>query len=162
MQTGLGWNLDNKGPGLNQCSEENRDKFNWISHTYSHQHLDWLNNCGNGAPTCIKTSPEKVQSELQRNVDLIDGSTGHMFVDDPEGLAKYFSSKSMVTPEISALVPAGYTPVAGEDAGVRIYGRPRNVESLTVLEDFGIRYVTGDNSRYESVSVYWAIHIWFD
>jgi hypothetical protein len=63
---------------------------------------------------------------------------------------KYFSSISMVTPEISGLVPAGFTP---PEKDVRIYGRPRNNETLTVLEQHGIRYVMGDNSRFVSGSV---------
>jgi hypothetical protein len=54
-----------------------------------------------------------------------------------------------VTPEISGLVPSGFTPPYSD---VRIYGRPRNVESLSMLESRGIRYVTGDNSRSVGIS----------
>lgn len=63
----------------------------------------------------------------------------------PLPCSTYFSSKSLVCPEISGLVPAGFKPPYND---VRIYGRPRNVESLSVLESRGIRYVVGDNSRY--------------
>lgn len=35
------------GVGLNKCLLDNKKKFNWVSHTWTHQHLDWLN-----APNC--------------------------------------------------------------------------------------------------------------
>ena len=60
---------------------------------------------------------------------------------------KYFSSKSLVPPEISGLVPAGWKVGAGESNDVRIFGRPRNAEILQVVVSKGIRYVTGDSSR---------------
>lgn len=84
---GLGWGLDKAGPGLNQCSEQNRDAFNWISHTFSHQHLDWANDCGEKAVKCIPTTASQIERELQKNIDLIDGKVGcHMFCNDPQGL----------------------------------------------------------------------------
>jgi hypothetical protein len=78
--------------GLNRCSEVNRDKFFWVSHTYSHQHLDWAGGCTPEGLNCNPTSPGKVGSEIDKNVELINGDlTGNMFYEDPEGL-KYVSS----------------------------------------------------------------------
>lgn len=39
---------EKKGRGLNQCSRANQNKLFWVSHTWTHQHLDWLNGdeCG--------------------------------------------------------------------------------------------------------------------
>jgi hypothetical protein len=87
LRAGFGWKLENSGPGLNECSQKNRDKFFWISHTYTHQQLDWLGPCSPAGVNCTPTPPDKVAWEVEMNVALINGSLdGSMFVDDPQGL----------------------------------------------------------------------------
>ena len=65
---GVGFYQENPEPkygkGLSQCLRENVGAFDWVSHTWTHQHLDWLNGdeckgkesmCGVFLPLCAYT-----------------------------------------------------------------------------------------------------------
>eukprot|EP00123_Amoebidium_parasiticum_P018207 comp24132_c0_seq1/m.43842 comp24132_c0_seq1/g.43842 ORF comp24132_c0_seq1/g.43842 comp24132_c0_seq1/m.43842 type:complete len:706 (-) comp24132_c0_seq1:459-2576(-) len=160
------------GVGLTPCSEKIKNDVNWVSHTWSHKHLDWKEGweCKDQEDTCKETA-DRIRVELDWNVRLMKGEgvdpdsltsfrgeastpKGTMFADDPEGLAKRFSAKSLVPPEISGLVPKDYKVDKGKpkEYTKRIYGNPRNKVALAVLKSRGIKYVVGDDSRPELLS----------
>lgn len=49
-------------------------RFNWISHTWTHQNMDWLepSECNGDKDTCHPTS-ERISAELELNIKLAEG-----------------------------------------------------------------------------------------
>eukprot|EP00124_Ichthyophonus_hoferi_P005727 Ihof_evm1s921 gene=Ihof_evmTU1s921 len=173
---GLGWIVGQdysfpytKKDGLVDCMKENRNSFHWVSHTLTHKHLDWKNadECQGKENECPETA-FRLNKEFGLNFDFMAGRkvvvdeipsltyqpipSGNMFYNDPEGYDKHHSILSLVTPEISGLVPLNYTKVKGETYPKRIYGRPRNLDAMDAFQKHDIYFVVGDNSRYELLS----------
>jgi len=85
--------------------EENSKNFYWSSHTFTHENLD-------EATTTDADNEIRVNIEMAKLLNIYD--------------KPYFSSKSIITPQISGL---------------------RNVDAINVLMKYGIESGTGDLSR---------------
>eukprot|EP00123_Amoebidium_parasiticum_P011298 comp20631_c0_seq1/m.26702 comp20631_c0_seq1/g.26702 ORF comp20631_c0_seq1/g.26702 comp20631_c0_seq1/m.26702 type:complete len:802 (-) comp20631_c0_seq1:554-2959(-) len=171
--TGMYWekapNVWSRGVGLNEMTNKYRNYYNWISHTWTHQNLDYLepNECNNQQYVC-RVPPNRVEEEIAHNVLLIQGKPvpvsadrsdlkelqmaatpgQQMFYNDPDGLAERFSRSCLVPPEISGIWPASVIPPENRIPKAI----PNNTQSLMALYRQGIRTVTGDNSRPELCS----------
>eukprot|EP00123_Amoebidium_parasiticum_P016468 comp23441_c0_seq1/m.39093 comp23441_c0_seq1/g.39093 ORF comp23441_c0_seq1/g.39093 comp23441_c0_seq1/m.39093 type:complete len:750 (-) comp23441_c0_seq1:163-2412(-) len=154
--------LEKAGPGsLAAVSNDLVGSFNWISHTWTHTHMDWLDVCP--TPGGCRTPADRIAAELQNSVKLatgqavpnnpsmypglVDSPAGQLFGSKNDLAATRLSLKSMVTPEISGLYPFNFTGHYGGRTPV-----PGNKVALKVMLDNGIKAVTGDNTRPELVS----------
>ncbi|KNC77612.1 hypothetical protein SARC_09927 [Sphaeroforma arctica JP610] len=144
---------------LINASKQHVDEFNWVSHTWTHQNLDWLEavECNNLEKEC-NPDADRYTAELSYNIRVAEG----LEVDNygslvpvwegnemtPAGIMPMnttFSRNSLVTPEISGLWPASYdsTPPAGRKA----YNKNELLHKAFKANE--IYAVTGDNSRPE-------------
>ncbi|KNC80788.1 hypothetical protein SARC_06867 [Sphaeroforma arctica JP610] len=149
---------------LNEATYTYADEFNWVSHTWSHMNMDWLEDwqCDGQHKVCHPL-PEHYDAELGYNqkvargegiasdeyIELYygeDATPPHQFLDNRTELMQYhYSVKSLVTPEISGLWPASYngTPPTGRVPYLK------NTLFFSKLVEYGIENVVGDNSRPE-------------
>eukprot|EP00123_Amoebidium_parasiticum_P013825 comp22170_c0_seq1/m.32532 comp22170_c0_seq1/g.32532 ORF comp22170_c0_seq1/g.32532 comp22170_c0_seq1/m.32532 type:complete len:798 (-) comp22170_c0_seq1:288-2681(-) len=169
-----------KAGSLEYATRQLCNSYNWVSHTFSHQNLDYLepSQCNGQSNTCV-TEPLRVEEEITFNAEVGRGEfvdkhkfrsslrtigyasvdAGEMFANDPTGLANHFSPSCLVPPAISGIWPGSVTPPANRDPKPI----PRNVGTIQALYKTGIRTVTGDNSRPELVSKVSPYHgIWVD
>eukprot|EP00123_Amoebidium_parasiticum_P011623 comp20819_c0_seq1/m.27453 comp20819_c0_seq1/g.27453 ORF comp20819_c0_seq1/g.27453 comp20819_c0_seq1/m.27453 type:complete len:761 (-) comp20819_c0_seq1:211-2493(-) len=157
------------GIGLNNATDKYLGDFNWLSHTWTHQQLDWLNpsDCNGTANKCQPTA-NRVNAELLANQMLAVGQevdaasldpayqwhiktpAGHMFYNQPKLADEHYSPECVITPEISGLYPASYNMSRWNGNGG--YPRPRDTVAIQGMWNRGIRAVVGDNSRYELIS----------
>ncbi|KNC84043.1 hypothetical protein SARC_03730 [Sphaeroforma arctica JP610] len=149
---------------LNEASYEYAAEFDWMSHTWTHMNMDWLEDwqCDGKHKEC-NPLPEHYDAELGYNqkvargegiasdeyIDLYYGQIAtppHQFLDNrTELMENNYSPKSLVTPEITGLWPASYngTPPVGRKPYLR------NTLFFSKLVEYGIENVVGDNSRPE-------------
>eukprot|EP00124_Ichthyophonus_hoferi_P002031 Ihof_evm3s125 gene=Ihof_evmTU3s125 len=168
--TGLQLEETGYGIGLNEATNKHIGAFNWVSHTWSHQQLDWLNkNQCDGRKDVCHTGPERIRAEIKANRMIALGKyvnatqlcpkglskevatpPGQMFYQKLDLYKKCFSFSGLVTPEISGLYPKNYNISKWN----KLNGKPNpgNFKLMQTLWRMGIRSVVGDNSRPELVS----------
>jgi hypothetical protein len=129
-------------------------RFNWISHTWTHQNLDWLegSECGGNRDTCRPTY-ERILAELTLNIRLAEGvkikksdyisafrkmgfrptPSKQMFgyPGNEDLAALHWSPTCLVTPEISGLWPASVPTLRGANQNGHV-PNPKNAVSLQV------------------------------
>jgi len=163
---GLQQNL-HEGKDLNSYTKKYLGDFHWISHTWSHQNLDWLNadQCPSGKPSSCRVSKERIQAEIRTNKlfatghaidpkDLVEGlkvglktPAGSMFGNNTELYNLVFSEDAMVTPDISGLYPRNYNMSWWNHFGE--YPVRGDFDAIQGIYKEGIRAVVGDDSRRE-------------
>eukprot|EP00123_Amoebidium_parasiticum_P009046 comp19190_c0_seq1/m.21901 comp19190_c0_seq1/g.21901 ORF comp19190_c0_seq1/g.21901 comp19190_c0_seq1/m.21901 type:complete len:766 (-) comp19190_c0_seq1:210-2507(-) len=167
--TASGLEESGTGVGLDAATLKHVKDFLWVSHTWTHQNLDWSTpDLCNGSMWTCPTNGLRLNEELSFNDKFIRGigvpAAGYksdlknsgmrdtpaqkMFYNDPEGLASHYSPSCLVPPEISGLWPAA-VPAPANRAPRAL---PKNTVAMKALWDNGIRTVTGDNSRDELVN----------
>eukprot|EP00123_Amoebidium_parasiticum_P009305 comp19389_c2_seq1/m.22403 comp19389_c2_seq1/g.22403 ORF comp19389_c2_seq1/g.22403 comp19389_c2_seq1/m.22403 type:complete len:705 (-) comp19389_c2_seq1:21-2135(-) len=145
--------------------------FNWVSHTFMHTNMDWLDKaeCG-GKPSTCPTSRARNDLELSINRMIADGKAVNIsdMASEPACAAfnvtpacqifgcndvlknERYSPESLITPQISGLFPKS-APVPEPDPTYSDapLPRPRNLDATEAMKAAGVRNVVGDNSRKE-------------
>eukprot|EP01134_Creolimax_fragrantissima_P005310 CFRG5310T1 len=158
--------LEFENNGLVEASKRHAGRFNWISHTWTHQNLDWLENFDcNGETNVCHPDEERYENEFQLNIDVAQDKevgnptypnpwedfssstpSGSLFSNEEERTLRW-SRHSLVPPEISGLWP-NWMPVPEEFTSFR-KPNPKNTLLFEVLKRLKIFAVTGDNTRDE-------------
>eukprot|EP00123_Amoebidium_parasiticum_P011511 comp20753_c0_seq1/m.27200 comp20753_c0_seq1/g.27200 ORF comp20753_c0_seq1/g.27200 comp20753_c0_seq1/m.27200 type:complete len:872 (-) comp20753_c0_seq1:715-3330(-) len=168
---GYGYSIGKYDNGeLSKATDAQISSFNWVSHTFTHRHLDYMDKeqCNNTDNVC-PVSPERLSLEITLNNKAamgepipsfpmggvypygLNGSPGGgMFYGKEWLAANIYSPKSLVTPEISGLYPRGFKRSDWNGAGRP--PRPGNFEAMQAIYKAGIRYVVGQDNRRELVS----------
>ncbi|KNC85425.1 hypothetical protein, variant [Sphaeroforma arctica JP610] len=161
--------VDFEDNGLVSTSKHYAGRFNWVSHTWTHQNMDWLEtfDCNGQANECHPDEARYIH-EFQYNIDVVEdrvvGSPSYaapwedfgnatpamsLFNNNDEREERW-SRHSLVTPEISGLwpdwfpIPRAYTEYRKPN--------PKNELLFKMLDKFEIRAVVGDNTREELTS----------
>eukprot|EP01134_Creolimax_fragrantissima_P007186 CFRG7186T1 len=159
---------------LSDASYTYAGEFNWISHTWTHMNMDYLEDwqCNGQHKVCHPTA-EMYDAELGYNKMVARGegiasseyiplyyglspTLPHLFLDNRTDLMENnYSPHSLITPEITGLWPASYnaTPPAGRKPYLK------NELFFERLAANDIWNVVGDNSRKElnSANIYHGI-----
>ncbi|KNC78663.1 hypothetical protein SARC_08911 [Sphaeroforma arctica JP610] len=149
--------------GLLEATQKNAAEFFWVSHTWTHVNMDWVDSAKTTHPDAVRYDAEfdynkrVVRGEGIATEEYIDAwagypatPSGQFLNNDPILMKNNFSPHSLVTPEISGLWPKDFNGKVAD--GRKAY--PKNELFWDRLIANGMYNVVGDTSRLETVAEY--------